>query len=42
MVDTELHGPLEHRDRLVVIARWPEYPRARQLHGAEADAMNGI
>ena len=41
VVDAELDGALQHRDRLVVIARRPEDAGPGQLHGAEADAMNG-
>ena len=41
VVDAQFDGAPEHGDRLVVVARRAEYAGAGQLHGAEADAVDG-
>jgi hypothetical protein len=38
MVDAELDGTTQHRQRLIAVTRRAEHPRPRQLHRAEADA----
>ena len=42
VVDAELDGPAQHRDRLVVVPRRAEHARTGQLHRAEADAVDGV
>ena len=41
VVDAEFDGALQHGDRLVVVARRAEDAGSGQLHGAEADAVDG-
>ena len=41
VVDAEFDGAPQHRHRLLVIVRRPEHTGAGQLHGAEADAVDG-
>src|SRR6202020_865946 len=41
VIDAEFRGSAQNRDRLAAVARRPEYPWTRQLHGAEADARHG-
>jgi len=41
VIDAEFRSSPQNRDRLAAVARRPEDPRTRQLHGAEADARHG-
>src|SRR5258708_32239057 len=41
VIDAEFRGAPQHRNRLAAVSRRPEYPRTRQLHGAEADTRHG-
>jgi hypothetical protein len=41
VVDTQLHGTPQYRQRLVTVTRRTEHARAGQLHRAEADARYG-
>ena len=42
VVDTKVDGTPQHGHRLVVIAGRTEHSRARELHRAEADAIDGV
>ena len=42
VVDAQLNCAPQYRDRLVVVARRPEHAGPGELHGAEADAADGV
>jgi hypothetical protein len=39
-IDSELDGASQHRDRLIVILRWPPDARPSDAHRAEAQPAN--